>query len=230
MKKIFNNKGFIAEAGFTLVELLIVLTILAILATIAIAFLKGQIFKGNDARRKGDLDRIKIAVEEYEKDHNCYPLSTIMTCDPGAGLTPYLNKIPCDPINNASYYYEYEDSVCPRWFRIYTKLDYTADPMAMAWCGGPSNNSFNYYVSSPNAPACVSGGTPGSSSGGGGPAPTSPPSGGAPSGSYYGCRGGSCVPISWDYARPGPECDPNYQSSSCYGQCGPPGNECKMWK
>ena len=102
------------NSGFTLVELVIVLAIIAILAVIALLYLRGQLFKGNDARRKGDLNRISLALEEYEKDHNCYPPTSqpgselLMECDPGTGLEPYLSKIPCDPVRLSSYYYEYD--------------------------------------------------------------------------------------------------------------------------
>lgn len=227
------------KKGFTLVEIIIVLTIIAILAVIAILAFRSQLFKGRDAQRKADLDRIKIAIEEYEKDHNCYPSTaadpTIILCKPGTGLQPYLDKIPCDPETSASYYYEYDTSnpSCPGWYRIYTSLDSTTDLSILPACGGPSNNSFNYYVSSPNAPACSSiavgsDGTGGDGTGGGA-SPTPNPTG-VGFGNYYGCMGGVCDPISWDPARPGPVCDPNFQNSSCYGRCGPITNECKPWR
>ena len=81
----------------TLVELLIVVSIIILLVLIAIAFFRGQLFKGLDAKRKADINRIKVAIEEYEKDHDCYPPPQIVVCDPGTGLSPYLDKIPCDP-------------------------------------------------------------------------------------------------------------------------------------
>lgn len=215
--------------GFTLVEVMIVIIIIGVLAALVFTLYRGQISKANDAKRKSDLDRIKVAAEEYEKDHNCYPPPQLLSCNPGSGLQPYLDKIPCDPVTKASYFYEYENSVCPSWYRLYAKLDYTADPQAMAWCGGPTNNSFNYYVSSPNAPACVSASsTPGGGGvivgGGASPTPASGPH------TYYGCINGTCTAISWDASRPGPACDPNYQSSDCYDQCGQPAFECKPWK
>lgn len=218
----------VPHSGFTLLELLIVMVIIGILATIAIAFYRNQIFKANDARRKADLDRIKTAVEEYEKDHNCYPLPSLMTCNPGTGLVPYLDKIPCDPVTHASYFYEYEDSVCPGWYRVYTVLEQN-DPDALPAC----LDGFNYYVASANAPACLSaggisgGGGSGGVSGGGGSGTSTPPPGAF--GNYYGCMSGVCSPINWDSNRPGPECDPNYQNSSCYNQCSNPSNECVPW-
>jgi prepilin-type N-terminal cleavage/methylation domain-containing protein len=139
-----NNKGF------TLVELMIVVSILAFIAIIAIAYFRGQLFKGNDARRKSDLNRISIAIEEYEKDHNCYPLPYIVSCSPGTGLQPYLEKTPCDPRTNSTYEYEYEESACPSWYRIYTVLDNPHDSAVTEGIGPGS--AFNYYRSSTNAP------------------------------------------------------------------------------
>lgn len=192
--------------GLTLIELIIVVSIIIILIFIIIAFLRGQLFKGNDAKRKADINRIKIAVEEYEKDHDCYPPPELMVCDPGTGLSAYLGKIPCDPTTKASYYYDYENTSCPSWYRIYTNLDNTSDTLAQDSCG--PNGAFNYYAASPNAPDCQLQSS---------------------NGTFYGCRSGSCVPIYWDTSRPGPECDPNYQNASCYGQCGSAQTECKDW-
>jgi general secretion pathway protein G len=212
-------------SGFTLVELMIVVVIIGILATIAIRSFQSQIFKGNDAKRKGDIDRIKIAVEEYEKDHNCYPLSQLVTCKPsGSGLQPYLDRIPCDPVTGASYYYEYQDSVCPGWFRVYAVLENIKDGSVTLGIG--PNGAFNYVAASGNAPPTGSSTGPSAS-----PGPTpGPTSTATPQENFYGCSKLVCVPILWDPVRGGPECDPNYQNSSCYGVCNVPANDCVSWK
>lgn len=214
-----KNMSLKKEKGLTLVELIIVVSLIAALAIIAISYFRGQLFKGNDAKRKADINRIKVAVEEYEKDHDCYPLA--VSCNPGTGLQPYLDRIPCDPLTHASYYYEYQDSVCPAWYRFFTKLDNSNDNSVIINIG--PNSAYNYVDSSPNAPSVVSTG--------GGTASTSPSGTTAPLEThFYGCRGGSCVPILWDSSRPGPECDPNYQNSSCYHQCDLSFSECVSWK
>ena len=64
------------------------------MAILIVAYLRSQVFKGNDARRKADLKRIGVAVEEYEKDKNCYPLPSLLTCNPGKGLLLILTKSP----------------------------------------------------------------------------------------------------------------------------------------
>lgn len=212
----------ILNSGLTLVELIVIIVILSILMLLAIAYFRGQIFKGNDAKRKADINRIKIAAEEYEKDHNCYPLPSLMSCNPGTGLKPYLEKIPCDPMTHASYMYSYEDSSCPGWFKVYANLENKTDTSSIPGIG--PNSAFNFVSGSPNAPGDTS--SPNQ--------PSAPPQGGGTGGlqsEFYGCKGSICVPITWDSTRPGPECDPNYQNATCYGQCGQDGgNACVSWK
>lgn len=214
------------KKGFTLTEILIVISILVFLALLILAITRGQVFKGNDARRKGDIRRISVAVEEYEKDNNCYPLPQLVVCEPGDGLLPYIEKIPCDPVTKASYFYEPEGSTCPGWYRIYTNLNNKSDEeIANQGCqyGCGPQTAYNFYASSPNAPTPDQGssGSGGSGGAGGG--------GGGEVSDFYGCRSLACVPISWDPARPGPECDPNYGNPTCYGFCSNPNNECQAW-
>lgn len=211
-----NLKRKINISGVTLIELLVVVTILVFLMTVILWYFRNQMFKGNDAKRKGDIHRIQVAAEEYEKDNNCYPFPSLVVCD-SEGLKPYMSKVPCDPMTNASYYYEHEDLNCPSWYRIYTNLDNLTDVDIIGECG--PDYSFNYFLSSPNAPD---------------PECTETGDGGETGENFYGCFSGMCQPINWDPLRPGPECDPNYGSGTCYSQCtdpstGQPQNECQSW-
>lgn len=209
--------------GVTLIEIIIVVTIIVVLAVIALVYLRSQAFKGQDGRRKADIRRIQTAAEEYERDHNCYPLPSLMSCNPGTGLTPYINKIPCDPVNGGSYMYIIQDSVCPTWYKIYSKLGNSQDASIINNIG--PNSAFNYVAGSANAPTDTSA-SPATNS----PSSTPVPSGfSGPNSGFYGCSGGVCVPIAWDVTRPGPACDPNYQNNTCYGQCGTAQNECTPW-
>lgn len=179
-------------SAFTLIELIIVIAILAILAVIAIVAFRNQIFKGNDAKRKADLNRIGVAAEEYEKDHNCYPPADLVVCTPvDSGLQPYLNNIPCDPITHLSYYYEPGPGSCPAWYRIFTKLENTTD--ASIFPGIGFNGEDNFYTGSPNAPP--------------------PYESGVVTG-YWGCINRACVPVV--VSSPGhPICNPTYTDPSC---------------
>ena len=182
--------------GITIVEVMIVVVIIAFLALIVFWANKTQVYKGYDSRRKADIAEIKIAIEQYEKDHDCYPLSDVVSCKPGTGLQPYLEKIPCDPRNGSTYYYEYEKTLCPKWYWLYANLENKTDKQATPGIG--PNGAFNYSSGSPNAPS--SGQTPSPSQ-------------------FFGCKSGSCVPIAWDPTRPGPACDPNSGSSDCDRPC-----------
>ncbi len=223
MNKI-NSNFKKAIKGMTLIELIIVVSIIAFLVLLVVTYLRTQTFKANDARRKAEIKRIAVAVEEYEKDNNCYPLPSQVVCNPGTGLRPYIDKIPCDVTTGASYFYEHEDSVCPRWFKVYADLDNENDTDYLPLIG-PSN-AFSYVYESSSSPATVSG-TETEEEGN----QITPPQGGAqgPVTDYYGCRSGVCVQLDWDSSRPGPVCDPHFQNSTCYNQCGNPSNECQDW-
>lgn len=211
------------KKGMTLTEILIVVGVIAFLVLLVTVYLRLQTLKSYDARRKAEIKRIAVAVEEYEKDKNCYPLPSVVICNPGTGLRPYIDKIPCDPLTSASYFYEHEDSICPRWYRIYSVLENESDKDYYNGIG--PNNSFNYVYGSPNAPISLDSEViienPGS------PQPSSNPT---PQTDFYGCFSGVCTQIGWDPTRPGPACDPNFQNSTCYGQCANPENECVAWK
>ena len=222
--------------GFTLTELLIVVSIIVFLVALIIFFLRTQIFKGNDARRKGDMHKIQVAMEEYEKDHDCYPLPPTpitLICNPGTWLEPYLAKVPCDPVTKKPYLIEVEESGCPRWYRLYTILENKVDAdIAEVGCtyGCGPDLAYNFYFSSSNAPDPAKGtssGTPGASE---------------PPALFWGCKNIDedpeleCVRLLLDPERPSPdcqpncaECDPHWQNSTCYGQCTNPRNECKNW-
>lgn len=190
------------KSGFTLIELMVVIGLIAFLAILIVSFLRSQIFKANDARRKAEIKRIGIAVEEYEKDKNCYP--TTVTCTTNTSLRPYLDTIPCDPITKEPYYYEHEGTSCPKWYRIYAKLDNEKDVDYQAGIG--QDSLYSYYQSSPNAPALT---------------PSSPGGGDI----YMGCFSGVCRQIV------GTTCEPSYGVGSipCSNMCGTPSspqNEC----
>lgn len=196
----YSRRG-INYFGMTIPELLVSLAIIAILILIGLWFYRKQIFRGNDARRKGDIHNLQEALEEYEKDNECYPLPQVIDCSPGDGLNPYLPKVPCDPVTKSSYYYDYDTTTtCPKWYRLYANLD------TESYGSFGPDGAFNFSLGSSNAPPA-----------------------GFTLSAYYGCRARACVPILWDSGRPGPECDPNFQNQTCYGQCASQGNECQDW-
>ena len=59
--------------GFTLVELMVVVGIIAILATAVMASFSGGQAQARDAERQTELRQMEIAIESYRRDNRRYP-------------------------------------------------------------------------------------------------------------------------------------------------------------
>ncbi len=92
--------------GFTLIELMVVIAIIAILSVIGITIFSGAQKNSRDAKRKGDIEAISSAIEAHINNTlngsctgaagtYCAPLGTIAWFASGA--------IPVDPSTAASY-------------------------------------------------------------------------------------------------------------------------------
>jgi prepilin-type N-terminal cleavage/methylation domain-containing protein len=62
--------------GFTIVELLIVIVVIGILATLVIVTFTGIQQKARDSKRKTDLGAIQASLESYYSSNNTYPTLT----------------------------------------------------------------------------------------------------------------------------------------------------------
>lgn len=104
--------------GFTLMELLIAVSIIAILIAIGVASYTTVNKQSRDTKRKSDLEQIRSALEMYRADNGSYPgpgsgswVQASVSGDQTSGLTPYLVPtniaiIPTDPRSTQTYMYE----------------------------------------------------------------------------------------------------------------------------
>lgn len=155
-----------AQKGFTLVELLVVIGLLGVIATVSIILInpQAQINKSNDGLRKSDLVKIQSALEIYRADNGDYPgnigwcsqLSSVSYQDIRQALTPqYMSTLPTDPKfgNTTEDYYYWHNEYGE--YRLYAVLEFTGDPKVVAnvqgsdgivgSCPGASNQ-YNYKV------------------------------------------------------------------------------------
>jgi general secretion pathway protein G len=85
------------ESGFTLLELLVVMTIIGILASIAVPALRDSPQRAREATLREDLFTFRTVIDQYHGDKGSYPadLQTLVT----AG---YIRKIPIDPLTKSA--------------------------------------------------------------------------------------------------------------------------------
>lgn len=72
-----------AQAGFTIIELLIVIAIIAILAGLVLNNFQGAQAKARDTQRVTDLNNIHSKLEEYYNENNGYPNTFTAATFPG---------------------------------------------------------------------------------------------------------------------------------------------------
>ncbi|MDH4179020.1 MAG: prepilin-type N-terminal cleavage/methylation domain-containing protein, partial [Armatimonadota bacterium] len=84
MSRMVNRR----RKGFTLIEMLIVIVVIAILALIVIPRLLGAGRKAKEATLRGDVHQLRNSIQQFEADCGDYPsaLTQLMTT-PAAGST-----------------------------------------------------------------------------------------------------------------------------------------------
>lgn len=97
--------------GFTFIELMVVISIMAILVGAGIVTYTGTNKRSRDARRKTDIEQVRSALEMYRADNGSYPIqicadeSCPIEVVDLTELDNYLPKYPSDPDGTTQYLY-----------------------------------------------------------------------------------------------------------------------------
>ena len=79
------------SSGFTLVELLVVISIIAVLSAVLMVNFVGMRERSRDSQKIQDLNAIKSALRMYYNDNQFYPLDKgVIT---GSGFTGYMSNL-----------------------------------------------------------------------------------------------------------------------------------------
>ena len=100
-KRVLSRRSVRAErargGGFTLIELMIVMSLIVILASIGLAIYTNSVTKAKESVLKEDLFRMRDAIDQYYSDKAKYPSSLQDLVS-----EKYLRSIPVDPFTNSA--------------------------------------------------------------------------------------------------------------------------------
>jgi len=102
-------------AGFTLIELVVTVGIIAILTAIFTASFSSARATARDKQRIAEIEQISLALDVYKQAYGAYPDTSGLVGEGGSidsFLNPFLSPVPHDPLgpNDETYQYRYDSS------------------------------------------------------------------------------------------------------------------------
>lgn len=161
--------------GFSLIELLVVITIIALLTGVILDSIGGSKAKARDAQRISDVGQLQLALALYFDRCNTYPTPSSgvlsasthdATCPSGITLGSYINQVPTPPsgvsgvttyaysaLNNGSgIYVSYVLHASLEGTNVVSSksISWTAAPSGYSWSSTLTCNTTTEYCVGPN--------------------------------------------------------------------------------
>ena len=92
-----SSKSAATPRGFTLIELMIVMSLIVILAGVGLTLYGNSVTRAKEATLKEDLFRMRDAIDQYYADKNKYPASLEELVS-----EKYLRAVPVDPFTQSA--------------------------------------------------------------------------------------------------------------------------------
>jgi len=163
------------KKAFTLVELLVVISIMAILTIVTVSQFRTARKRANDVARKGDLNSVAKALQLYFADYGYMPLASadgkIMIGvnkiewgyefkDNSPQPYTYMIKLPKENTEGwPQYCYKNEGGTSPKKYALFAKLEVTSDSECEnnVYSCGTETDKYCYANVSPNASLEING-------------------------------------------------------------------------
>jgi prepilin-type N-terminal cleavage/methylation domain-containing protein len=119
--------------GYTLIELMIVVSIIVILTLASVISYVKATERSRNGKRQADLEAVRAALVLYRTDHASYPVSATYAGMMSALTSPqaYINNANIqDPKNASPYIYTYTSGANGRTFTLCGALE----PSATSYC------------------------------------------------------------------------------------------------
>jgi prepilin-type N-terminal cleavage/methylation domain-containing protein len=138
-----ESLDFKHHRGFTIIEILVVISIIGLLSTLAIVALRDAQERGRDTRRKADLEQTKKAMIFYANDHGgVLPTTDFGWNNTGGGwATNNNNGSWCYSYGTLENFLDGTDPDIPAPANLYIKMPH--DPKC-GGCGGCGSNPGGY--------------------------------------------------------------------------------------
>lgn len=143
------------KRGFTLIEVLVAATIIAVLTAIGVVSYTNINKRSRDTKRKSDMEQMRSALEMYRSDNGFYPSSGNGSWTDTSNLSAtlvssYISAIPADPKSSTqTYRYQAANLVSGNYYGycLSSLLEAELDPSDT--CTPDTVNSHNYGLKSP---------------------------------------------------------------------------------